>query len=109
MASIDGQYEHEAFNSRIEEKQPSTTQNSAKPNPSGQQQKFQFEKAAKSLEQRKRKSTIHKTMQPGLWNPKYSTGCHGKCVSDGQINYGNAEEREEDRSKYHKLFLRFWM
>ncbi|MBW0583806.1 hypothetical protein O181_123521 [Austropuccinia psidii MF-1] len=38
MASIDGKEEHDAPNSRMEEKQPSTTQKSAKNSPSGQQQ-----------------------------------------------------------------------
>ncbi|MBW0553239.1 hypothetical protein O181_092954 [Austropuccinia psidii MF-1] len=37
MASIDGKEEHDAFNSRMEEKQPSTTQESAKNSPSSQQ------------------------------------------------------------------------
>ncbi|MBW0593229.1 hypothetical protein O181_132944 [Austropuccinia psidii MF-1] len=44
MASIDGKEEYDAFNSRMEEKQPSTTNTSAKTSPSGQQQKFQREK-----------------------------------------------------------------
>ncbi|MBW0482765.1 hypothetical protein O181_022480 [Austropuccinia psidii MF-1] len=41
MASIDGKEKHDAFNSRMEEKQPSTTQESAKNRPSSQKQKFQ--------------------------------------------------------------------
>ncbi|MBW0542979.1 hypothetical protein O181_082694, partial [Austropuccinia psidii MF-1] len=41
MASIDGKGEHDSFNSRMEEKQPSTTQESAKNSPSSQQQQFQ--------------------------------------------------------------------
>ncbi|MBW0495035.1 hypothetical protein O181_034750 [Austropuccinia psidii MF-1] len=48
MASIDGKEKHYAFNSRMEEKQPSTTQAIAKNSPSSQQQQFQCEKAAKS-------------------------------------------------------------
>ncbi|MBW0548073.1 hypothetical protein O181_087788 [Austropuccinia psidii MF-1] len=48
MASINGKEEHDALNSRMEEKQPSTTQTSAKNSPSGQQQKFQREKPATS-------------------------------------------------------------
>ncbi|MBW0494485.1 hypothetical protein O181_034200 [Austropuccinia psidii MF-1] len=36
MASIDGKEEHDAFNIRMEEKQPSTTQASAKNSPSSQ-------------------------------------------------------------------------
>ncbi|MBW0575600.1 hypothetical protein O181_115315 [Austropuccinia psidii MF-1] len=57
MASIDGKEEHDAFNSRIEEEQPSSTQASAKNSPSSQQQQFQHEKAATSSEQGQRKGT----------------------------------------------------
>ncbi|MBW0537493.1 hypothetical protein O181_077208 [Austropuccinia psidii MF-1] len=46
IASIDGKEEHDALNSRMEEKKPSTTQTSATNSPSGQQQQFQCEKAA---------------------------------------------------------------
>ncbi|MBW0546595.1 hypothetical protein O181_086310 [Austropuccinia psidii MF-1] len=48
MESIDGKEKHDALNSRMESKQPSTTKESAKNNPSRQQQQFQHEKAAKS-------------------------------------------------------------
>ncbi|MBW0493737.1 hypothetical protein O181_033452 [Austropuccinia psidii MF-1] len=54
-ASIDGK-----------EKQPSTTQASAKNGPSSQQQQFQCENPATSSEQGKRKSTSHKSLKPGL-------------------------------------------
>ncbi|MBW0526499.1 hypothetical protein O181_066214 [Austropuccinia psidii MF-1] len=40
MASIDGKEKHDSFNSRMEEKQPSPTQESAKNSPSRKQQKF---------------------------------------------------------------------
>ncbi|MBW0518060.1 hypothetical protein O181_057775 [Austropuccinia psidii MF-1] len=83
MESIYGKEEHDAFNSRMEEKQPSTTQASAKNNPSSQKLQFQREKAATSSEQGKRKGSSHKTLQPGLQNPKDSSGYHGKCISDG--------------------------
>ncbi|MBW0495804.1 hypothetical protein O181_035519 [Austropuccinia psidii MF-1] len=66
VASIDGKEEHDAINSRMEEKQPSTTQKSAKNSPSGQKQQFQCEKPATSSEQGQRKGTSHKTLQPGL-------------------------------------------
>ncbi|MBW0513535.1 hypothetical protein O181_053250 [Austropuccinia psidii MF-1] len=88
MASIYGKERHDAFNSRMEKKQPSTTQASSKNSPSSQKQKFQCEKAATSSEKGKRQSTSHKTLQPGLQNPKDSAGCHGKCISDGQNNEG---------------------
>ncbi|MBW0513617.1 hypothetical protein O181_053332 [Austropuccinia psidii MF-1] len=92
MASIDGKEEHDALNSRMEEKKPSTTQKSAKNSPSGQQQQFQREKPATSSEQGQRKGTSHKTLQPGLQDSKDSTGCHGKCISDGQSNDGITKE-----------------
>ncbi|MBW0585294.1 hypothetical protein O181_125009 [Austropuccinia psidii MF-1] len=46
MVSIDGKEEHDALNSRMEEKQPSTTQTSAKNSPNGQHPKCQHEKVA---------------------------------------------------------------
>ncbi|MBW0464423.1 hypothetical protein O181_004138 [Austropuccinia psidii MF-1] len=46
MASIDGKEKHDSFNSRMQEKQPSTPQVSAKNNPGSQKQQLQFEKAA---------------------------------------------------------------
>ncbi|MBW0468468.1 hypothetical protein O181_008183 [Austropuccinia psidii MF-1] len=78
MASIDVKEKHDSFNSRMEEKQPSTTQASAKNSPSSHQQQFQHGKAAKSSEQGQSKSTSHKTLQTGLQNPKDSEGCHEK-------------------------------
>ncbi|MBW0507652.1 hypothetical protein O181_047367 [Austropuccinia psidii MF-1] len=86
MESIDGKEEHDSFNSRMEAKQPSTTQASAKNSPSSQKQQFQREKATKSSKQGQRQGTSHKKLQPGLQNPKNSAGCHGKCISDGQNN-----------------------
>ncbi|MBW0466848.1 hypothetical protein O181_006563 [Austropuccinia psidii MF-1] len=86
MASIDVKEQHDAFNRRVEEKQPFNTQASAKNSPSSQQQQFQCKKAANSSEQGKRQSTSYKTLQPGLKNPKDPEGCHGKCISDGQNN-----------------------
>ncbi|MBW0529776.1 hypothetical protein O181_069491 [Austropuccinia psidii MF-1] len=76
MESIDGKEEHDAFNSRMEEKKPSTTQASAKNSPSSQQQQFQREKEATSSKQGQRQGTSHKTLQPGLQNPKDSAGWH---------------------------------
>ncbi|MBW0529264.1 hypothetical protein O181_068979 [Austropuccinia psidii MF-1] len=92
MVSIDGKEKHDAFNSRMEEKQPSTTEGSTKNSPISQKQQFQREKAVTISEQEKKQSTSHKTLQKGLQNPKDSTGCHGKCISDGQKNDGIAEK-----------------
>ncbi|MBW0570663.1 hypothetical protein O181_110378 [Austropuccinia psidii MF-1] len=90
MASIYGKEKHDAFNSRMEEKQPSTTQASAKNSPSSRQKKFQREKGSTRSEQGQRQSTSYKSLQTGLQNPKDSEGCHGKCISDGQNNDGIA-------------------
>ncbi|MBW0594108.1 hypothetical protein O181_133823 [Austropuccinia psidii MF-1] len=93
MASIGGEEKHDALDTRMEEKQPSTTQESAKSSPSGQQKKFQHEKAATRSKQGQRKGTNHQTLQPGLQDSKDSTGCHDKCISDGQNNDGITKER----------------
>ncbi|MBW0568470.1 hypothetical protein O181_108185 [Austropuccinia psidii MF-1] len=92
MAFIDGKVKHDAFNSRMEEKHPSTTQASAKNSPSRQQHQIKREKAATSSEQGKRERTSHKALQPGLHNPQDPAGCHGNCISDGQNNDGISEK-----------------
>ncbi|MBW0541993.1 hypothetical protein O181_081708 [Austropuccinia psidii MF-1] len=92
MASIDGKEEYDAFNSRMEEKQPYTTKASAKTSPSGQQKKFQCEKAATSSKQRQREGTSPKALQPRLQDSKDSGGCHGKFISYGQNHYGITEK-----------------
>ncbi|MBW0592771.1 hypothetical protein O181_132486 [Austropuccinia psidii MF-1] len=66
MVSIDGEEKHNALETRKEEKQPSTTQASAKNSPSGQEQQFQREKEATSSKQGQRKGTSHHPLQPGL-------------------------------------------
>ncbi|MBW0540321.1 hypothetical protein O181_080036 [Austropuccinia psidii MF-1] len=86
MAFIDVEEKHDAFNSRMEEKQPTTTQESAKNSPSSQKQRFKCKKAATNSEQGQRKITRYKKLHPGLQNPKDSAGCEGKCISDGQNN-----------------------
>ncbi|MBW0590278.1 hypothetical protein O181_129993 [Austropuccinia psidii MF-1] len=92
MESIDGKENNDALNRIMEEKQPSTTQASARNSSTSQKKKFQHEKEAKSSEQGQRQGSSHKSLQPGLQNPKYSAGCHGKCVSDGQDNDGITEK-----------------
>ncbi|MBW0574733.1 hypothetical protein O181_114448 [Austropuccinia psidii MF-1] len=92
MASIDGKEEYDAFNSRMEEKQPSTTKTSDKSSPTGEQQQFQHEKAVTSSKQGQREGTSPKALQPGIQDSKDSAGCHGKCVSDGRNHDGITEE-----------------
>ncbi|MBW0470610.1 hypothetical protein O181_010325 [Austropuccinia psidii MF-1] len=84
MEYIDGKEKYDAFNSRMEEKQPSTTQKGAKTSPSSQKQQFQYEKETTISEKGQEKINKLKAIQEGLQNPKVLTGFHGKCVSDGQ-------------------------
>ncbi|MBW0532038.1 hypothetical protein O181_071753 [Austropuccinia psidii MF-1] len=92
MAYIDRKKQHDAFNSQMAEKQPSTTQASSKNSPNIQKQQFQHEKEAPSSKQGKRQGTSHKPLQPGLQDPRDSAGLHGKCISDGQNNDGITEK-----------------
>ncbi|MBW0476620.1 hypothetical protein O181_016335 [Austropuccinia psidii MF-1] len=101
MASIDGK-KHDAFNRRMEGKQTSTTQASAKNSPNSQQQKFQHEKAVTSSQQGQRQGTSNKTIQPGLQNPNDQAGCHGKCVSGGQ-KYDGVKEKEGSQIKISEI------
>ncbi|MBW0528594.1 hypothetical protein O181_068309 [Austropuccinia psidii MF-1] len=66
MASIYGKEEHDPFNSRMEEKQSSTTKVSAKNSPNSRKQQFQCEKTATSSKQGQRQGTSHEILQPGL-------------------------------------------
>ncbi|MBW0593439.1 hypothetical protein O181_133154 [Austropuccinia psidii MF-1] len=88
MASIDGKEEHDVLNRRMEGKQPSTTQASAKNSPSSQKHRFQREKATTSSKQGQRQGASHKPLQPGLQNHKNTAGFHGECISDAQNNDG---------------------
>ncbi|MBW0590281.1 hypothetical protein O181_129996 [Austropuccinia psidii MF-1] len=88
MASIDGKELNDALETRMEEKQPSTTQTSVKNIPNGQQQQFQHEKAATSSKQGQREGTSPKALQQRIQDSKDSAGCHGKCISDGQNHDG---------------------
>ncbi|MBW0560411.1 hypothetical protein O181_100126 [Austropuccinia psidii MF-1] len=69
-ASIDGKEEYDAFNSRMEEKQPTNTKASAKTSPSGQQKPFQCEKAATSSKKGKGKAPAPKPYSQGYRIPK---------------------------------------
>ncbi|MBW0582679.1 hypothetical protein O181_122394 [Austropuccinia psidii MF-1] len=66
MAAIDGKEKHDALDTRMEAKQPSTTQTSVKNSPSGQKKQFQCEKAATSSKQGQREGTRPKALQPRI-------------------------------------------
>ncbi|MBW0583440.1 hypothetical protein O181_123155 [Austropuccinia psidii MF-1] len=46
----------------------------------------------KNQPQAQREGTSPKALQPGLQDSKDSSGCHGKCISDGQNNDGITEK-----------------
>ena len=100
MASIDGEEKHDSLDTRMEEKQPSTSQASAKNSPSGQKQKFQCEKASTSSKQGKRKGTSHQTLQPGLQDAIENVFQMARAMMELQ-------KKEEARLKYQKLYLIF--
>ncbi|MBW0494242.1 hypothetical protein O181_033957 [Austropuccinia psidii MF-1] len=54
MLSIYGKEKHDPFNNRMEEKQPPTSQKSAKTSPNSQKKQLKHEKEATSSEQGKR-------------------------------------------------------
>ncbi|MBW0500952.1 hypothetical protein O181_040667 [Austropuccinia psidii MF-1] len=87
MASIDGEEKHDALDTRMDEKQPSTTQASHKNSPSGQQQQVNVKKLPQASTRAKERH------QPSSLTAR-AAGCHGKCVSDGQNNDGIPKERE---------------
>ncbi|MBW0575112.1 hypothetical protein O181_114827 [Austropuccinia psidii MF-1] len=101
MASIYGEEKHDALDTKIEEKQPSTTQASAKNGPSDQKQKFKREKAATSSKQGQRKGTSHETLQPGLQDSKHSTGCKENVFQMARTMM-ELQKKEEARLKYQK-------
>ncbi|MBW0585469.1 hypothetical protein O181_125184 [Austropuccinia psidii MF-1] len=92
MASIDGEEEHDSLNSRMEEKNPPPPKQVPKTAPVASSKKSNVKKQQQAQKRRQRKSTSHKTLQPGLQDSKDSTGCNGKCISDGQNNDGITKE-----------------
>ncbi|MBW0490656.1 hypothetical protein O181_030371 [Austropuccinia psidii MF-1] len=88
---IDGKEKRDALNSPMEENNPPPPK-SSKNSPNSQQQQFQCGKAVTDSEKGQRQATSHKTIQPGIQNPKDLAGCHQKCVSDVQNHYGITEK-----------------
>ncbi|MBW0589728.1 hypothetical protein O181_129443 [Austropuccinia psidii MF-1] len=73
MASIDGAEKHDALDTRMEEKQPSTTQASTKNSPSRQQQQFQRKKKQpKALNKGKGKAPATKPYSQGYRFQKFN-------------------------------------
>ncbi|MBW0556642.1 hypothetical protein O181_096357 [Austropuccinia psidii MF-1] len=69
MECIDGKEKHDAFISRMEEKQPSTTQASTKNSPSSQQQQFQRKNGPQAQNKGKCKAPATKPYSQGYRIP----------------------------------------
>ncbi|MBW0571620.1 hypothetical protein O181_111335 [Austropuccinia psidii MF-1] len=104
MASIDGKEEYDAFNSRMEEKQPSTTKESAKTIPSGQKQQFQHEKNPQAKNKRKWKETAPKPYSKGYRIPKIQQDAM-KNVFQMARAMMELQKKEEARLRFQKSFL----
>ncbi|MBW0592525.1 hypothetical protein O181_132240, partial [Austropuccinia psidii MF-1] len=100
MASIDGKDEYDAFNRRMEEKQPSTTNASAKTSPSGQKQQFQCEKAATSSKQGQREGASPKALQPRLQASMENVFQMARTMIQLQ-------KKEEAGLRFQKRFLKY--
>ncbi|MBW0555613.1 hypothetical protein O181_095328 [Austropuccinia psidii MF-1] len=70
MASIDGKEEHDALNSRMEEKQPSTTKKSAKTAPVASSSNSNMKKQPQAQNKGKGKAPATKPYSQGYRNPK---------------------------------------
>ncbi|MBW0587652.1 hypothetical protein O181_127367 [Austropuccinia psidii MF-1] len=101
MESIDGKEEHDALNSRMEEKQPSTTQKSTKNSPSGQQQKFQPEKQPQAHNKGKGKAPATKPYSQGYRIPKIQQDAM-ENVFEMARTMMELQKKEEARLKYQK-------
>ncbi|MBW0502528.1 hypothetical protein O181_042243 [Austropuccinia psidii MF-1] len=106
MASIDGKEEHDAFNSRIEEKQPSNTQESAKKAPVASRSNSNMKKWPKTQNKGKGKAPATKTYSQGYRIPKIQQDAM-KNVFQMARTMMELQKREESRLKYQKLFLTF--
>ncbi|MBW0523907.1 hypothetical protein O181_063622, partial [Austropuccinia psidii MF-1] len=71
MASIDGKKEHDAFNNRMEEKPPSTTQTSSKNSFSSQKKKSNVKKQPNTQNKGKGKAPATKTYSQGYRIPNF--------------------------------------
>ncbi|MBW0534633.1 hypothetical protein O181_074348 [Austropuccinia psidii MF-1] len=70
MESMDGKEKHDSFNSKMEGKQPTTTQASAKNRLRIKQQQLQREEEVTRTEKGQRQRTSNKLLQPAIQNPK---------------------------------------
>ncbi|MBW0527869.1 hypothetical protein O181_067584 [Austropuccinia psidii MF-1] len=101
MESIDVKEEYDAFNSIMEEKQPTTTQESAKNSPSNQNQQFQHEKAAQAQNKGKGKAPATKPYSRGYRIPNLQQDAMENVFQMARTMM-ELQKKEEARLKYQK-------
>ncbi|MBW0562826.1 hypothetical protein O181_102541 [Austropuccinia psidii MF-1] len=101
MASIDGKEEHDAFNSRMEEKQPSTTPASAKTAPVASRSNSNVEKQPQAQNEGKGKAPATKPYSQGYRIPKIQQDAM-ENVFQMAIAMMELQKKEEARLKYQK-------
>ncbi|MBW0574153.1 hypothetical protein O181_113868 [Austropuccinia psidii MF-1] len=95
MASIDGKEKHNAFNSRIEENNPSPAKQVPKTAPVARRSNSNVKKQPQAQNKGKGKAPATRTLHPALQNPKDSAGKMARTMMELQ-------KKEDTRLKYQK-------
>ncbi|MBW0592251.1 hypothetical protein O181_131966 [Austropuccinia psidii MF-1] len=101
MASIDVKEEHDAFNSRMEEKQPSTTQESANNNPLASSINSNMKKQPQAQNKGKSKAPATKPYSQGYRIPKIRQDATENVFQMARTMM-ELQKKEEARLKYQK-------
>ncbi|MBW0589956.1 hypothetical protein O181_129671 [Austropuccinia psidii MF-1] len=101
MASIDGKEEHDAFNSRMEEKQPFTTQASAKKAPMARSSNSKVKKQPQAQKKGKGKAPATKPYSQGYRIPKIQQDAMENVFLMARTMM-ELQKKEEARLKYQK-------
>ncbi|MBW0572219.1 hypothetical protein O181_111934 [Austropuccinia psidii MF-1] len=101
MASIHGKEEHDAFNSRMDKKQPSTTQASAKTAPVASSRNSNMKKQPKAQNKGKGKAPATKPHRQGYRIPNIQQDAM-ENVFQMAITMMELQKKEEARLKYQK-------
>ncbi|MBW0542847.1 hypothetical protein O181_082562 [Austropuccinia psidii MF-1] len=101
MESINGKEEHDAFNSRMEEKQPTTTQASAQNSPSSQKQQFQREKQPQAQNKGKGKAPATQPYSQGYRISKIQQDAMENVFQMARTMM-ELKKKDEARLKYQK-------
>ncbi|MBW0586850.1 hypothetical protein O181_126565 [Austropuccinia psidii MF-1] len=101
MASIDGKEEHDAFNRRMEKKQPTTTQASSKIGPVARSSKYNVKKQPQAQKKDKGKAPATKPYIQGCIIPNFQQDAMENVFQMARTTM-ESQKKKEDRSKYQK-------